>query len=303
MAVVVTGGSGFIGSNIALRLQEEGRDVIVIDDFLKGHFKNLEGFEGEIMPESILEADLDGIRDLEAVYHQAAITDTTVADQKLAMNVNYVGFRRLLGHAVKKNIPFIYASSAAVYGNAPAPQREENAGCPSNIYGFSKWLCDCTAKRYMEEYESPIVGLRYFNVFGPGEGYKGKMASMILQLSSQMLEGKSPRIFKYGEQKRDQVYVDDVVTANLLAAKAKRSCIVNVGSGESVTFNHVINVLNEVLGLDHKPIYFDNPYKDFYQEETTADLTLARKCLDYEPKWKFKDAVRDYMSRIGAAKR
>ncbi len=297
MRVLVTGGSGFIGSNLALTLEKERHEVVVIDDFSGGTFKNLIGFGGDIIANDILNMDLNELGDIDAIFHQAAITDTRIEDQKLVMQVNVEGFKRFLNFAVESNIPFIYASSAAVYGNAPSPQKEEMAGHPNNIYGFSKWVCDCIARRYMDKYDSLIVGLRYFNVFGPREGHKGKMASMIWQLTQQMLNGKRPRIFKYGEQRRDQVYVEDVVRANVLAMKAKRSCIVNVGCGKSVTFNHIIEVLNDVLGIDYKPEYFDNPYKDFYQENTQADLTLARKYLRYEPKWKFNEAVKDYIER------
>jgi len=296
MKVLVTGGAGFIGSNLALELQNKGYDVVVLDDFSSGHFKNLIGFEGDIVAESILDVDLNRFKDVNVIFHQAAITDTTVQDQKLMMQINTEGFRRFLDFAVENNIKFVYASSAATYGNAPAPQKEEDAGKPNNIYGFSKWICDCIAKKYMEKYpDAHIVGLRYFNVFGPREQYKGKMASMVWQLAKQMVDGKRPRIFKWGEQKRDQVYVKDVVGANLLAVDAKKSCIVNVGSGRAVSFNYIIEVLNKVLGFDYEPEYIDNPYKEFYQEHTEADLSKAEKYLDYRPKWGFEEAVEDYM--------
>jgi len=296
MKVLVTGGAGFIGSNLALELQSRCCEVVVLDDFSSGHFKNLVGFEGDIVAESILDVDLNRFKDVDVIFHQAAITDTTVQDQKLMMQINTEGFRRFLDFAVENNIKFIYASSAATYGNAPAPQKEEYAGKPNNIYGFSKWICDCIAKKYMEKYpDAHIVGLRYFNVFGPREQYKGKMASMIWQLAKQMIEGKSPKIFKWGEQKRDQVYVKDVVRANLLAMDAKESCIVNVGSGRAVTFNYIIEVLNKVLGFDYTPEYIDNPYKEFYQEHTEADLSKAKKYLGYKPEWEFERAVEDYI--------
>ncbi|WP_048056295.1 ADP-glyceromanno-heptose 6-epimerase [Methanocaldococcus fervens] len=296
MKVLVTGGAGFIGSNLALELQDRGYEVIVLDDFSSGHFKNLIGFEGDVVTESILDVDLNRFRDVDIIFHQAAITDTTIQDQKLMMQINTEGFRRFLDFAIENNIKFIYASSAATYGNAPAPQKEEYAGKPNNIYGFSKWICDCIAKKYMEKYpDAHIIGLRYFNVFGPREQYKGKMASMIWQLAKQMIEGKNPKIFKWGEQKRDQVYVKDVVRANLLAMDAKESCIVNVGSGRAVSFNYIIEVLNKVLGFDYTPEYIDNPYKEFYQEHTEADLSKAKKYLGYKPEWKFEKAVEDYI--------
>lgn len=212
MDMLVTGGAGFIGSNIALELQDKGYDTVVLDDFSSGNFKNLLGYEGDVVSESILNVDLNKFEDVDVIFHEAAITDTTINDQKLMMQINTEGFRRLLDFAVENSIKFIYASSAATYGNAESPQKEEYAGKPNNIYGFSKWICDCIAKKYMEKYpDGHIVGLRYFNVFGPREQYKGKMASMVWQLAKQMVDGKNPRIFKWGEQKRDQVYVKNIV--------------------------------------------------------------------------------------------
>ncbi|MFH1545583.1 MAG: ADP-glyceromanno-heptose 6-epimerase [archaeon] len=297
MNVMVTGGGGFIGSNLALALQEKGFNVTVLDDFSVGNRENLNGFEGGIISESVLEFNLNKLKEMDFIFHQAAITDTTVKDKELMMKVNLDGFKRFMDFAVKRNIPFIYASSAAVYGNASAPQKEEDAGKPSNIYGESKWLCDCTAKEYMEKSDSLIVGLRYFNVFGPRESFKERMASMLWQLSQQMLEGKRPRIFKYGEQKRDQVYVKDAVRANILAMNAKESCIVNVGSGKAVSFNQMIDTLNRVLGFNYEAEYFDNPFTEFYQEQTEADLSLAGKYLGYEPEWSFEEAVKDYFKK------
>lgn len=296
MRALITGGAGFVGSNLALDLQDKGHDTVVLDDFSSGNFKNLLGYEGDVVSDSILDVDLYKFKDVDVIFHQAAITDTTVSDQKLMMQINTEGFRRLLDFAVENDIKFIYASSAATYGDAESPQKEEYAGKPNNIYGFSKWICDCIAKKYMEKYpNSHIVGLRYFNVFGPREQYKGKMASMVWQLAKQMVDGKNPRIFKWGEQKRDQVYVKNIVQINLLALDAKESCIVNAGSGNAVSFNHIIEVLNNVLGFDYEPEYIDNPYEEFYQDFTQADLTNAKKYLDYEPKWNFEDAVKDYV--------
>ena len=137
-----------------------------------------------------------------------------------------------------------------------------------------------------------------FNVFGPREQYKGKMASMVWQLAQQMLSGKRPRIFKWGEQRRDQVYVKDVIRANLLALESKGNGIVNIGTGNAISFNHIIEVLNKVLGTNYAPEYFDNPYIGFYQEHTEADLTLAERLLGYRPRWSFEEAVKDYIDWI-----
>jgi ADP-L-glycero-D-manno-heptose 6-epimerase len=144
--------------------------------------------------------------------------------------------------------------------------------------------------------DSHIVGLRYFNVFGPREQYKCKMASMIWQLLKQMQNGEKPRIFEFGEQKRDQVYVKNIVDINLLAMNAKSSCIVNACSGCAVSFNEIIDALNECLGYNYEPEYIKNPYSEFYQDHTEGSLELANKYLGYTPKWDFKEGVIDYIN-------
>lgn len=295
---LVTGGSGFIGSNLALLLEEKGYKVTVLDDFTKGRAENLLGFKGEVISDSILTVNLDRFKDTDAIFHCAAITDTTVKDEQLMLKVNTDGFKRFLDFALENNQKFIYSSSAAVYGQASRQDgiTEEMAGNPLNIYGESKWKADCIAMQHINSKSSPlIIGLRYFNVFGKGEQFKGKMASMVWQLAQQIKSGKHPRIFKLGEQKRDQVYVKDVVNANILSLNARRSAIVNVGSGEAVSFNHIVETLNEVLGTNLEPEYFDNPYENVYQNYTKADLTLAKEVLNYSPEWSFEDAVLDYL--------
>lgn len=293
--ILITGGAGFIGSNLALALQEEHpqNEYFVIDDFSSGDFDNLIGFRGEVMAGDISQIDLDYYfpQGLDIVFHQAAITDTTVTDQKLMMSKNVEGFRNVLRFALKYNTKLIYASSAAVYGHTKPPMRVEGNEEPSNIYGFSKLVVDNIARKHFEKLN--IIGLRYFNVYGPGEKYKGKMASMVWQLYLQMKEGKRPRIFKYGEQKRDQIYIKDVVKANLLALKVNRSGIFNVGTGKATTFNEIVQNLNEILRTNLEPEYLDNPYKH-YQEYTEADLVETKEILSYQPEYNIEKGIRDY---------
>jgi ADP-L-glycero-D-manno-heptose 6-epimerase len=125
------------------------------------------------------------------------------------------------------------------------------------------------------------------------------MASMVWQLANQVKSNQRPRIFKWGEQKRDQVYIKDVVRANLLALKAKKNAIVNIGSGQTISFNEIIEVLNKIFSLNLEPQYIENPYVGSYQEYTQADLTLANSVLGYTPIWKFDEAVKDYMQMVG----
>lgn len=303
---LITGGSGFIGSNLALALQahlieQKGYKVIILDDFSKGRIENLAGFKGEVISDNIITVELDRFKDIDAIFHCAAITDTTIQDEQLMTKINFEGFKRFLEFAVKNNKKFIYSSSASVYGRQEGAVTEQMAGNPLNIYAKSKWQADCLAMNYIKQSntgspDSHVIGLRYFNVFGKGEQFKGKMASMVWQLTQQIKSGKRPRIFKWGKQKRDHVYVKDVVRANILSLNTQKSAIVNVGSGKTVSFNYIIEVLNKVLGTNFEPEYFDNPYEKVYQNHTQADLTLAKEVINYSPEWKFEDAVQDYLS-------
>ncbi len=174
--------------------------------------------------------------------------------------------------------------------------KEDQKLSPQNTYARSKSLMDEEATRYKDEIK--IVGLRYFNVYGPRERYKKKAASMIYQLAQQMKANKNPRIFKYGEQSRDFIYVKDVVDATIRAMKAKGSGIVNVGTGITATFNRIIEILNQVLGTSFEPEYFDNPYS-FYQNETRADTERAKELLGFEARYSIEEGIRDYIKKQG----
>lgn len=296
--ILVTGGAGFIGSRLVLELERRGEEVVVIDNLTSSNFRNLQDFKGDLIIGDIATMDLrsrfrEG--ELGLIFHQAAITDTTFGDDAMMIQANLEGFRRVLDLAALYKVKLIYASSAGVYGNGPTPMREDQRPCPLNAYAFSKYLIDNMATRFARRYGINIIGLRYFNVYGPGEEYKGKSASMICQLERQMKAGKRPRIFRYGEQFRDFVYVRDVISANLKAMEIDRSFVVNVGTGSATTFNRLIEILNRVLSTSFEPEYFDNPYTSFYQNETLADTRLAEELLGFKTAFNIEDGIRDYI--------
>ena len=295
---LVTGGAGFIGSNLAFALEEERKaKVIVLDNFSSGNYKNLVGFDGDVIAGDIASRDwFDKVGVVDAIFHQAAIVDTTEADQRRMMEVNVDAFRNILDFALKTGVKrVVYASSAAVYGNSKCPMREEQVPTPENVYGFSKAIMDNVARDFAAGHKDiTLVGLRYFNVYGPREYYKGKMASMMFQLYNQMKAGKRPRIFKFGEQMRDFVYVKDIVRGNLCALEAEKSCVCNLATGKPGNFNEVIEALNRAMGLNLAPEYFDNPYS-FYQNKTQADLRQTKTLLNYRPEWSLEDGIADYV--------
>jgi ADP-L-glycero-D-manno-heptose 6-epimerase len=300
-SILVTGGAGFIGSNLTLRLQElypEAR-IVVVDDFRSGDFKNLRGFRGDFVAADISRLDWAEQfkeRTFDAIFHEASITDTTVHDQFLQVHDNVEGFRRLLQFASAEQTPVVYASSAATYGIGSGAMREDQPPAPANVYAFSKVQLDNLARECAQRQSGwKIVGLRYFNVYGPREAHKKAAASMIYQLYLQMKAGKRPRVFKFGEQKRDFIYVKDVVKMTIAALGAPKSGVYNCGSGEPFSFNGVIAELNRSLGTNLEPDYFDNPYS-FYQPHTEADLTAAQNDLKYSPDYPPAKGIGDYVA-------
>lgn len=300
-SILVTGGAGFIGSNLTLELQAKYPDarIVVIDDFRSGDFKNLRGYRGDFVTADVSRLDWQAQfkdRTFDAIFHEASITDTTVHDQFLQSHDNIEGFRRLLEFAAPSQTPVIYASSAATYGIGASRMKEDQEPAPANIYAFSKVQLDNLARDYSKRHPSwRIVGLRYFNVYGPREPHKKAAASMIYQLYLQLKAGQRPKVFRAGEHKRDFVYVKDVVAMTIAARSAPRSAIYNCGCGHPFSFNEVIAELNKNLGTSLAPEYFENPYS-FYQPHTEADMALAATELNHTPKYPPATGIADYVA-------
>jgi len=297
MRVLVTGGAGFIGSNIVKILEAKGVETVILDDFSHASYKNLSDVRGEIICGDILDQGIyKKLPKIDAVIHEAAITDTTLTDDTKMMMVNYNGFRNVLNFCLDKKIRLVYASSAGVYGNATIAMKEDGEIIPHNTYAYSKYQCDCLMKKITKESSTPvIVGLRYFNVYGPNEYHKGLSASMTYQLYLQMKEGKQPRIFKFGEQKRDFIYVKDVARITIEALDSRKSAVINVGTGIPRSFNDIVASLNKTMDIDIKPDYFDNPYLGKYQDYTEADTALLKELLDTQAEFSLEAGIDDYL--------
>lgn len=309
MKVLITGGAGFIGSNLSSFLIDRGAQVTILEDFSKGIIENIKTLEielikGKVEDENLINS-LSG-KSFDFIHHQAALTDTTIDDSEKMMKVNVAGFKNILNLARRDRTQVIYASSAGVYGNGPIPMKEFQELSPLNAYALSKMKADELALVFAKENKNiKVIGLRYFNVYGPKEAHKDKSASMIWQLACQMnpalvcksgvKQRKSPRIFKYGEQERDFIYIKDVVEATVKAMETKEGGIVNIGTGQKTSFNRIIEILNEVLATNFEPEYFDNPY-DFYQNYTQADTNLAEQLLGFKAKFSIEQGIQDYCS-------
>jgi len=295
MNCLVTGGAGFIGSNLARTLEKEGHDVTVIDNFSSGHIDNLKSFKGKIITKDI--STKFSIKErFDIIFHQAAITDPRYGDDETLIRQNLFGFENMIRLAKKNNAKLIYASSASVYGNGPTPQREEQPKDLQSAYARSKLIMDEMATHHFKEIH--VVGLRYFNVFGPNESHKGRPASMIYHLITQIKSGQSPKLFKYGEQKRDHIYVNDCVRANILAVDAEPG-IYNVGTGIATSFSDLLKYINMAMDTTQKPVYIDMPYNPkTYQINTQAYTKKAEKFLKFKAYYLLKDAIEEYSGMI-----
>ena len=293
MRCLVTGGTGLVGSNLTLHLMTEGHEVIIT-----GHEaeQQLPGFTGKCLYPSFIGIDWDAIGEVDVVFHQAALNNTRVLDREEMLRANFESSKALFHYVVEHGCKrIVYASSTAVYGRNPAPYKESGPFDLNTPYAESKKLLEDFAMQFAQEHpEVTIVGLRYCNIYGPRENHKGARATMIYQFAQQMQTG-NPRLFKYGEQKRDYIYVKDVVRANMLAASAQECCIVNCGSGSATSFNRLVEILNETLGFDRKPEYIDNPYESNYQAYTECDMILAREKLGFVPAYSIEAGIQDYV--------
>ena len=312
--ILITGGAGFIGSNLAFYFQENYPDakIIVFDKFrndetfsngnLKsfGHFKNLIGFKGIVISGDITKKeDLEKLNDykIDYIFHEAAISDTTVSDQEIMIKTNVDTFNDLIKIAIDNNAPFVYASSAATYGNSKTFKvGYEN---PNNVYGFSKLMMDNLAREYMKKTDIPIVGLRYFNVYGTREYYKNKTASMILQFGLQLLKGENAKLFEESDKiLRDFIFVEDVIQANIKAVNPKKNGIYNVGTGTARSFQDIVNILKKELKINRNDIYIPNPFAKQYQYFTQADIEDTKKYLEYTPNFSLEEGIKADISYI-----
>ncbi|MBX1886048.1 ADP-glyceromanno-heptose 6-epimerase [Campylobacter peloridis] len=308
MRVVITGGAGFIGSNLALKLQEQNHEILIIDKMRSddrldngnlecfGHFKNLLDFKGELYTGDINdEKTLKVIKNFkpDVIFHKAAISDTTAYNQNKVLTTNLNTFADFIKLSLELNAKLIYASSASVYGDAPSPQCVDFSEAPKNPYAFSKLMMDNLAKKYFDKMH--IIGLRYFNVYGKNEFFKNTTASMILQFGLQILSNKNPRLFE-GSDKiyRDFVYIKDVVSANLQALNSKNG-IYNVATGKARTFQDIVDILQKELNTNLKCEYIPNPYKKAYQFHTQAKLDES---FSYRAKFSLEDGIKDYLPEI-----
>jgi UDP-glucose 4-epimerase len=279
---LVTGGAGFIGSSLAKTLLERGAHVVVLDNFAEGPRKNVPNgcdvVEGDIREEE----SLSELRRIDYVFHFGAPSSIILFNKKPSecVDVTVCGFLNILEWARKVHVKkIVFPSSGSVYGSTPPPQSEDAIVQPRNLYGVAKFACENIAKLYSDKI--PIVGMRIFAGYGPGEGHKGEFASPVTLFLNSIIKDERPIVYGNGSQTRDFVYIDDVVDSILVSAENRFSGIVNVGSGSSCSFNEVIRIINNAVGKNIAPIYVDRPMN--YLERTLADTGRMKRVLGLGP--------------------
>jgi ADP-L-glycero-D-manno-heptose 6-epimerase len=299
MYYIVTGAAGFIGSRIVEGLNAAGvTDIVAVDNLQQSDkVRNLAGLEiADYLDQAEFLQRLDSFGGaVEAVLHQGACSDTMESDGRYMMENNYRYSKLLLDWCQEEEVPLLYASSASVYGAGPEFREERSCERPLNVYGYSKFLFDQLVRRTLAGRTAQIAGFRYFNVYGPNEAHKGRMASVAFHAYQQLLSSGKVKLFVGsggygdGEQRRDFVYVDDVVDVNLWFLEHRHvSGIYNCGTGRAQTFNQLAAAtINAVQGtrltakelaekgvIEYVP--FPQGLRDKYQSYTEADLARLR---------------------------
>lgn len=316
--IIVTGGAGFIGSNIVRGLNARGRsDILVVDDLTDGHkYTNLVDCAiADYMDKDDFLPYLHGEKHLcvhvQAIFHEGACSTTTEWNGQWMLKNNYEYSKKVLHYALSNNISLLYASSAAVYGNSQVFKEDIQHEVPLNVYGYSKFLFDQYLRSALPNIKrSQVVGLRYFNVYGPREQHKGSMASVAFHFNNQLRKDGVVRLFEGsegygpGDQRRDFVFIDDVVKVNLwFLDNPDKSGIFNVGTGRSQTFNdvaHAVLVWHGEGKIQYIP--FPEHLRDHYQSFTEADISALRQAGYQEEFSSVEQGVKAYLDWLKTAK-
>ncbi|MFH1420904.1 MAG: SDR family NAD(P)-dependent oxidoreductase [Candidatus Aenigmatarchaeota archaeon] len=303
MKILVTGGAGFIGSNIAKQLVQDGHEVIVIDNFLLGSPDNLKDIADKI---TFVQGDIRNCatmneitKGVDVVFNEAAASSSPMFMTNLrdAVSVNVDGFINVLNACKLNDVKaLVYASSSSIYGNGESPLNENDKTVVPNFYAVTKHFNEELANVYASEYGLPCIGLRYMSVYGPNEKAKGVYANLVSQFLWDMMKNERPVIYGDGTQTRDFIYAKDVVNANLLAMEyamsQKKADIFNVGTSVATSLNSLIATINRVLGKSIEATHVENKIRNYIAVQK-ADTHKAEDLLDFTAQYTVQQGIEE----------
>ena len=296
MKYLVTGGAGFIGSNMTENLVNEGHEVIVVDNLSTGNLKNLSAVKDKI---KFIEApsmdvlELDDLNNLDGIYHYGIPSTTKLyRDNRLLVGEAVNEFTKILELAKRENCKLVYASSSSVYNSNTPPFHEEMPVLIKDFYTEARYLMERMAKLYYDFYEVKSIGFRFFSVYGPREEAKKTFANLVSQFMWDLKAGRQPLLYGDGSQTRDFTFVDDINNGFRLGMKSDLDYdVFNLGTGSCYSLNELVDILNEALNVDIKPVYQENPLQNYVQE-TLADTSKAKEKLGFEAKIILREGIK-----------
>ncbi len=296
MSILITGGAGFIGSNLVEELLKSGEDIVVLDNMHTGSPSNLEGLQGKL---KVIKASCNDLREMdlhpEKIYHLGIPSSSPMyKNNPYLVGEALNGFTAVFELARKTGARVVYASSSSLYNGLLPPHREDMTIQVTDYYTEARLAMERMAELYKRLFNVDSVGMRFFSVYGPKETAKKQYANMVTQFLWEMQDGKAPLIFGDGLQTRDFTYVKDLTRALQLAMKSDYHGILNVGTGKAHTFNQTVDILNKNMGLSLKPRFVENPIKNYVQH-TLSDTTKMEKVLGFKARFTLDEGVKELL--------
>ena len=302
--ILVTGGTGFIGSNLANHLAEDN-DVVVVDDLYLGIEENLVD-DVEFIEKSVVESELP--TDVDVVYHLAALSSYAMHedDPQTGARVNVEGFVNVVEQARNDGCEtVVYASTSSIYGDQTEPSPESMDVAVNTGYEASKLARERYAEYFSNHYDMTMAGMRFFSVYqgyGGSEEHKGEYANVIAQFAEDMANGESPVLYGDGTQTRDFTYISDIVRGLVLAGEEQLDGVYNLGTGEAYDFNTLVEMLNDELGTEIEAEYIENPIPEsVYVHDTCADYSKMKAETGWEPQISFEEGIEQVCAQYVSA--
>lgn len=309
MKILVTGGAGFIGSNLSNHLHQNGHDVTVLDNLMLGKTENLNP-EINFLQGSVEKSDdlMNCGQDFDTIVHLAAASSAPMFQENIigSYHNNVIGFLYVLEYARKIGCKkVLYASTSSIYGNNPTPLTEDQHVVPLNYYSVTKHAMEETANVYAKQFEMEIIGFRFMSVYGPNERHKGQFANLVSQFIWEVAEDRAPVLYGDGLQERDFTNVKDIVRAICLAIETEKrfgSTVFNIGTSESINLVDLVAIINTAFGKTIEPEHIENPVKEGYIRSQLSSIDKISTELGYQPTVSLEKGIKELVGMESSVK-